>query len=187
MGTQTLIQALHAIPWQESADGVQDKDDSDENDADKPSESVYICIRCCVLVIDTFSAFALSSSIHTIHRPMARIRRRSTAVTTASSGDSSIEEEEGDFDPHVLSGQDAFNNVSPASPRPHEAMGNAMMRRSTSLATVKVQRRAKLAEKLKEVFDVKELQEVIAGLSPLSTISSGIAHSPSIQKCLVGF
>jgi hypothetical protein len=117
-------------------------------------------------VIDTLSAFALSSSIHTIHRPMAHIRRRSTAVTTASSGDSSIEEEEGDFDPHMLSGQDPHGNVSAASPRPDGIMGNAMMRRSTSLATIKVQRRAKLAEKLKEVFDVKELQEVLAGLSP---------------------
>jgi sterol 3beta-glucosyltransferase len=101
---------------------------------------------------------------------MARIRRRSTAVATASSEDSSIEEEEeGDFDPHMphlLSGQEAHGNVSAASPRPDGPMGNVMMRRSTSLATVKVQRRAKLAEKLKEVFDVKELQEVIAGLSP---------------------
>lgn len=42
-------------------------------------------------------------------------------------------------------------------------MGNGMMRRSTSLATVKLQRRARLAEKLKEVFDVKEVTEVIAG------------------------
>jgi hypothetical protein len=49
MGTQTLIQALHAIPWQESADGVQDKDDSDENDADKPGEFVCIYVHDAVL------------------------------------------------------------------------------------------------------------------------------------------
>jgi hypothetical protein len=34
MGTQTLIQALQAIPWSEVDEGVNDKDDSDENDAD---------------------------------------------------------------------------------------------------------------------------------------------------------
>jgi hypothetical protein len=46
MGTQTLIQALHAIPWQQTEGGIQDKDDSD--DADKPGEP--ICIRDAVFV-----------------------------------------------------------------------------------------------------------------------------------------
>ena len=35
--------------------------------------------------------------------------------------------------------------------------------RSGSMATVKLQRRARLAEKLREVFDVPGIQEVIAG------------------------
>lgn len=42
MGTQTLIQALQAIPWAEGEDGTTDlKDDSDDDD-EKPS---IICIK----------------------------------------------------------------------------------------------------------------------------------------------
>jgi hypothetical protein len=95
-------------------------------------------------------------------------------VATASSRDSSIgdeegeeeEEEGGDFDQHMLLGPYAEGNVSAAPPRLGAALGSGSMRRTTSLATVKVQRRARLAEKLKEVFDVKEVQEVIAGRCP---------------------
>jgi hypothetical protein len=42
------------------------------------------------------------------------------------------------------------------------------MARTTSMATVKVQKRAKLAEKLKAVFEVSEIEEVIAGTCPCS-------------------
>ena len=127
---------------------------------------------------------------------MARIRRRSAAMATASSRDSSIgdeeveeeeEEEEGDFDQHMLLGPYAEANVSAAPPRLGPAMGSGLMRRTTSLATVKVQRRARLAEKLREVFDVKEVQEVIAGLCPFLAIISGIINPPSVQNYLVGF
>jgi len=34
MGTQTLIQALQAIPWSEVSESVRDKDESDEDDVD---------------------------------------------------------------------------------------------------------------------------------------------------------
>jgi hypothetical protein len=42
------------------------------------------------------------------------------------------------------------------------------MARTTSMATVKIQKRAKLAEKLKAVFEVSEIEEVIAGTCPCS-------------------
>ncbi|KAG8803230.1 Sterol 3-beta-glucosyltransferase [Serendipita sp. 398] len=81
MGTQTLIQALQAIPWTEGEDGTNDKDDSDENDADKP-------------------AFTLSSSIHTIHRPVARIRRQATVDYIEASDEDSPRCLAGSYDPY---------------------------------------------------------------------------------------
>ncbi|CAG7846562.1 Sterol 3-beta-glucosyltransferase; AltName: Full=Autophagy-related protein 26 [Serendipita indica DSM 11827] len=172
MGTQTLIQALQAIPWAEAEGGVPDKDDSDENDADKPGVWPSTCLHVVhAIPVQTgklilFVAFTLSSSIHTIHRPVARFRRQSTAVDTASpENDSPDEEDEDDFDPDALP-------LGASAPRPplhtnatarqSELPTRTIMRRSTSLATVKVQRRARLAEKLKEVFDVPEIGEVIA-------------------------
>ncbi|KAG8861039.1 Sterol 3-beta-glucosyltransferase [Serendipita sp. 411] len=149
MGTQTLIQALQAIPWTEGEDGTNDKDDSDENDADKP-------------------AFTLSSSIHTIHRPVARIRRQATVdYIEASDEDSPVEEGEGeedDFDPHAPLEQPTATPrlISNETARPGTLPTRNMMRRTTSMATVKVQRRAMLAEKLRDVFDVPEIEEVIA-------------------------
>jgi hypothetical protein len=59
MGTQTLIQALQAIPWSEVDEGVNDKDDSDENDADnKPG------MHC--LFIGSQDLFVMVCSIRTI-------------------------------------------------------------------------------------------------------------------------
>lgn len=49
MGTQTLIQALHAMPWQETEDGLHDKDDSDENDADKPASKSLCALAVQVI------------------------------------------------------------------------------------------------------------------------------------------
>lgn len=117
------------------------------------------------------SAFTLSSSIHTIHRPVARIHRRSTAaVTTASSeDDSSIYEEEDDFDmqapPLGLAAVPAPSNITTSlepTRGPSMSASRTMMQRSTSLATVKIQKRAKLAEKLKAVFEIAEIEEVNA-------------------------
>jgi sterol 3beta-glucosyltransferase len=217
MGTQTLIQALQAIPWAEAEANVNDRDDSDENDADKPGEPFFLhslkhsrSLIYAYIYMSTTLAFALSSSIHTIHRPVARNRRRSTAVPpTASSDDTSLEEEEDDFDqegaplnllpstnhhthnhPNTLAGA-AGTTTPPAEPS-SATMPNAgtrgLMRRSTSLATVKVQRRARLAEKLKEVFEVKEITEVTAG-TPSVLISSRLPSSNAsiLQKCPAGY
>lgn len=153
MGTQTLIQALQAIPWSDVEEGPNDKDDSDENDADhKP-------------------AFTLSSSIHTIHRPVARIHKRSKAAApiASSDDDSSIEEEEDDFDIQApplgvaaASPLHITTSTQPTKGPTSMSDSRTMMRRTTSLATVKVQKRAKLAEKLKAVFEIAEIEEVTA-------------------------
>ena len=46
---------------------------------------------------------------------------------------------------------------------PHESSAKIHSSRSGSMATVKLQRRARLAEKLREIFDINGIEEVIAG------------------------
>ncbi|KAG8833095.1 Sterol 3-beta-glucosyltransferase [Serendipita sp. 399] len=157
VGTQTLIQALQAIPWAESEEGTNDREDSDENDADKP-------------------AFTLSSSIHTIHRPVARIHRQTTvAFAEEPEEESPVEEDEDDFDAQGTPlGEPRM--VSGGTPQAETLPARELLRRASSMATIKVQRRAKLAEKLKDVFDVPEIEEVITGPS-MSGKSISSTHS----------
>jgi hypothetical protein len=58
------------------------------------------------------------------------------------------------------------------------------MMRSGSMATVRIQRRVRLAEKLKQVFDLDGIEEVWAGMSPLFMLRHIFTLA---QKCLVGF
>lgn len=58
--------------------------------------------------------------------------------------------------------------------------------RSGSMATVKLKRRTKLAEKLKEIFELEDIQEVVAGTSNLIHIRSTCLWNLS-QKCRVGY
>ncbi|KAJ7124733.1 glycosyltransferase family 1 protein [Mycena crocata] len=165
-GTQTLIQALQALPWTDP-DNEDDAIpqtlspiDSDSDDEGKPG---------------------LASSIHTIYRPLARsqrlnqpTRRRALPQYTpvseeepgsdATLGSSEEQEAEEDFE------------VQEATPRPpyadrpiplHERLHDSTtippsMMRSGSMATVRVQRRVRLAEKLKQVFDLDAIEEVWA-------------------------
>ena len=48
---------------------------------------------------------------------------------------------------------------------------NAMRDRAGSMATVRLHRRARLAEKLKEVYDLDDIREVWAGLSSVSHVN----------------
>jgi len=129
------------------------------------------------------AAFTLSSSIHTLHRPVARIRKREQSLAAqgkpepfipeevVSDEDESYEEEEEDFD---------YNGSTPGSrPRPsdskqllHHSIAlseggmptpKGTLSRTPSLSTVRIQRRTRLAEKLKEVFEVPDIQEVTSG------------------------
>lgn len=128
----------------------------------------------------------MASSIHTIYRPLARSRkeklpsqrRTHRKVSSVSDADDDPTTEE-----PVLSEEDIDEDFEPTSSRnaqrtkqnlhislpplpefdtselsikPHPA-------RSGSMGTVKLQRRAKLAEKLREVFNVQGIEEVIAG------------------------
>ena len=131
----------------------------------------------------------MASSIHTIYRPLARSRRgkmfatRSELRQLPSLSDAedepspeepvmSEEELEDDFEPMSDrqtpdAQQDAHSPDIVLSPLPDftslDPSAKSHPSRSGSMATVKLQRRARLAEKLRDVFDVQGIQEVVAG------------------------
>ena len=62
--------------------------------------------------------------------------------------------------------------TSPADKIDRLSQLRRQMTRSSSLATVRVKRRAMLAEKLKNVFELSEISEVVAGtrVSPMLAV-----------------
>lgn len=141
----------------------------------------------------------IASSIHTIHRPVARSRRSDapssptinlfhpSPVTNFKTYPSFIEtNEEPDHDDPL----DAYEEAEPEdfedTPRPSEsgrlmitnqrvaspltqapsfpvAVRRTVPARSESMMTVRLQRRVRLAEKLKDVFELQGIEEVWAG------------------------
>ncbi|TFL03583.1 hypothetical protein BDV98DRAFT_649078 [Pterulicium gracile] len=153
-GTQSLIQALQALPWSEGSDDSS----SDDAGTDEGAEP-------------------LASSLHTIHRPVARSRRTALAhpgfeqhpihesiVEASEESESDMNE---DFDQHTP-------RISHASPPMHAKAPPALARTGTvmnprnsmtrtgSMATVRLQRRARLAEKLRDIFELDGIEEVWA-------------------------
>lgn len=118
----------------------------------------------------------MSSSIHAIHRPLARSHRTGASFTKPAQFHqiediqedpiSSEEEPENDFEetprlstilPTSLKAKDNDPLKDPTTPF------SAMSERTASMATIRLNRRARLAEKLKEVYDLDEIEEVWAG------------------------
>ena len=135
------------------------------------------------LLMSPIAAFTLSSSIHTIHRPVARIRKREQNLAAqgkpepfipeeaGSEEEDSYDEEEEDFDQNasILGSQHRpSDSKQPLHHSITHSEGSAATPRGTlsrapSLSTVRIQRRTRLAEKLREVFEVPDIQEVISG------------------------
>lgn len=144
----------------------------------------------------------LSSSIHTIHRPLARSHRINIPISsklsyrqppqeedTLEDVSQSEEELENDFEEalrptdeaplHLLTGETVGATESPSP-------FNAMRERAGSLATVRFHRRARLAEKLKEVYDLDDIKEVWAGvLSFIFPCFIRLTRSESIRNALL--
>ncbi|KAF9066087.1 hypothetical protein BDP27DRAFT_1331186 [Rhodocollybia butyracea] len=171
VGTQTLIQALQALPWASDQDHDDEHDpvplspvaDEETSDEDSPH---------------------MASSIHTIYRPVARSHRMSTTGRSRSrlspvhTEDSSDEILQSDDEPDA----DDFEETTPKAPPPshlqlrsvsymsQKQLGSSRlpdrvaMSRSGSMATVRIQRRTKLAEKLREIFELDDIEEVHAEL-----------------------
>ncbi|KAI5123707.1 hypothetical protein M0805_000302 [Coniferiporia weirii] len=182
-GTQTLIQAIQAMPWTDEPEGDDEaipptaiNSDSSEDDQAGPP---------------------IASSIHTIHRPIARSRRYNSPITSKASDEQgkrqgyfspvpssdeergNVSDEDEDFEKtpvgvthshrfdDYLSSKDDASAVDCASREKKERFAHerrAKMARSASLATVRVKRRTMLAEKLKDVFGLNEINEVVAEL-----------------------
>jgi sterol 3beta-glucosyltransferase len=128
----------------------------------------------------------MASSIHAIYRPVARSRRKEIShaglpgkIFPAQRGEyeahragpdvNSTSDDDDDFEattPRPTNSQE--NSKATQIPPPTVQLGPAIRRRAPSRAgsmtTVKVTRRTRLAEKLKEIFDLEAINEVLAGL-----------------------
>lgn len=185
-GTQTLIQALQALPWTNDPDNDDDfvnhsnltpATDSDSEDDDKSSEPPA----------------HLASSLHTIYRPLARSRKYSIGPSQlhhrsalsdhspSSEDEPSLSESSAPSDEEGVDEADDFEEATPrmsgaeepaaltpiisASTRQiltAEGLQQLGMARTGSMATVRFQRRAMLADKLREVFELEGIEEVRA-------------------------
>ncbi|KNZ79620.1 Sterol 3-beta-glucosyltransferase [Termitomyces sp. J132] len=174
-GTQTLIQALQALPWAE-VENDEDIVGPDANSSDEEEEP---------------GKLRLASSIHAIHRPLARSKKHnipySTQERTSSFScglvdevteepevlSSEEEQEAEDFEETPRLSSSPFPSppiqsgsiLSPDKqkdrpvPRPHPRI---IPSRAGSMGTIRLQRRVGLAQKLKEVFELDAIEEVRA-------------------------
>lgn len=179
-GTQTLIQALQALPLIDDPEIDDEPMSHDLSPAESDSDD------------EGKHATTLASSIHTIHRPVARFRRQEFSQTVSavnstpgdhadvSSGSELLQrtatDEDTDADDFELpksvaasrrfSRKDGPIGLSPvlenASPKfvlQHHAERSGS---TSTVKTVKLNRRARLAEKLADVFDINGINEVVA-------------------------
>ncbi|KAH7883851.1 glycosyltransferase family 1 protein [Phlebopus sp. FC_14] len=171
MGTQTLIQALQALPWVDDPDNEDETsiaivpDSGSDSDDDQPEPH-------------------MASSIHAIYRPVARSRRTDNLILPSvrrlpreevpessytDTGMNIVSEDVDDFEATTPRPPDTERPDSLATPVPPAMavqFGTAIRRRTASrtgsMATVKVNRRVRLAEKLKEIFELQAINEVMA-------------------------
>ncbi|KAJ3516791.1 hypothetical protein NLJ89_g910 [Agrocybe chaxingu] len=156
-GTQTLIQALQALPWMNSdndEDGGPEPSTESESDEDERPQSTR-----------------LSSSIHTIHRPLARSHRAPVPIPSKSSlREDSLEEDileditseddnENDFEETPRIPESVPTHLQSSEPPVQLRPFQAMRERAGSLATIRLHRRTRLAQKLKEVYDLEDIEE----------------------------
>jgi sterol 3beta-glucosyltransferase len=110
------------------------------------------------------------SSIHTIHRPVAHSKRSKItrtlrvqpAILDALEGVDESSLPPGLPERTDRSAHETAALVMEGTGREHEARVNAQTR-SASMATVRMKRRAGLADKLRDVFELPGITEVIAG------------------------
>ncbi|KAG9314605.1 glycosyltransferase family 1 protein [Chiua virens] len=170
-GTQTLIQALQALPWVEDPDDVDELITGVDSRMDSDSD-------------EELTNRHMASSIHAIYRPVARSRWKETPHSILSGTvfpvQEGVDEASNAESGAILTSDDDADadDFEAATPRPAGAsdssdvtripssLGPVVRRRAPSrtgsMTTVKVTRRTRLAEKLKEVFDLEAISEVLA-------------------------
>lgn len=127
----------------------------------------------------------LASSIHTIYRPLARSKRgkqlralsplpRASKLEPVIDRDETprpeeaVVSDEDDFEPPDDTQEASFEGSqselpSASSESSRDEHGRPQPSRSGSMGTVKLQRRSRLAEKLREVFELQGIHQVVAG------------------------
>ena len=199
-GTQTLIQAIQAIPWTDDPDNDDDAiPPTSVNSDSSDEEQVGMSWRTQSQLrsqAEASSGAPLASSIHTIHRPIARSRKHErerpkmarrkdgsrtpghfTPIASSDEEDSlSAEDEDFEATPVITQRSQCIEEVpmdeetAAVSAQPGKnpdidrmALLRRSMTRTSSLATVRIKRRTRLADKLKDIFGLNEIREVIAG------------------------
>ena len=158
----------------------------------------------------------LTSSIHAIYRPLARFRKgepsasshraaRSPGLPSLSDNEETLrpedslpsdEDTEGDFEPHdghLITDPTHSGRILPElipdldASVPDVSSGTRGTTRPGSIATVRQNRRAQLAEKLRDVFELSNINEVVAGklLPYITIVHRGNAYDPYRAAMLV--
>ena len=157
----------------------------------------------------------LTSSIHAIYRPLARFRRGEPSASshrTAKSPDlpsvsdsedtprtddslPSDEDTEGDFDHSVggvITDHSHAGRVSPetipdldSSVPDVSSMRDRTTSRAGSMVTVKPNRRAQLAGKLRDVFELEDIHEVVAGKVDVFTVQVTLLTCPTRRNAVL--
>ena len=120
----------------------------------------------------------MASSIHAIHRPVARSQRRGRSGKDKSRVAQEIfmsdteederhyptilSEEEDDFDPPTTP-NDLPAPLKPIPSTPASRRLNRRFSTAGSMATIRVKRRAQLADKLRDIFELEGIHQVVAG------------------------
>ncbi|KIM67036.1 glycosyltransferase family 1 protein [Scleroderma citrinum Foug A] len=171
VGTQTLIQALQALPWGDDPDNEDDPGSATTPNIDSDDDTTP----------------HIASSIHAIYHSVEWARRAMSSLSIRSTkrlvqGDLQGESDS-DAEMNLAFEDDVeVDDFETATPRPADiqkpeplpsaplhmtvhlaaSIRRRSVSRSGSMATVKVNRRALLAEKLREIFDIDALTEVWA-------------------------
>ena len=120
----------------------------------------------------------MASSIHAIHRPVARSQRRERAGKDKNRMAQEIfisdteeeerqyptimSEEEDDFDPPMIPTH-LPTSLKPTPSTPASRRLNRRFSTTGSMATIRVKRRAQLADKLRDIFELDGIRQVVAG------------------------
>jgi sterol 3beta-glucosyltransferase len=179
-GTQTLIQALQALPWATNSSSDNEEDGHDigtgESDSDEetPTRKQNFSIHEASPTYFLRSVKRLASSIHTIHRPLARSQR--VPIPDAFNTNARPPKKKRVNLEDVSSDDDDMENDFEDTPRITGAVPSQFIKDSTtgeedptqerggSLPTIRLHRRMHLAEKLKQVFELEDIHEVLTGM-----------------------
>lgn len=180
------------------------------------SVRVYLEGTAAVILMPNPTVNRLTSSIHAIYRPLARFRKgdpaasshraaRSPRLPSLSDNEETLrpeenlpsdEDPEGDFEPHgghLITDLSHSGRMSPETIPDLDASvqdvssGTRGVARPGSMATVRQNRRAQLAEKLQDVFELSNINEVVAGKtsSSIDVVYRQRTHAPYRDALLV--